>query len=155
MLVYRIVPKKYAHSLFASGMPGRWNSAGNKVIYTSESIPLAFLENMVRRQGVGFNDLFRIMFISLPGDAAIETIDPAVLEWGWRHPNDYGRCQELGDEWYNAGRSLALKVPSAVMPGAFSYVIHAMHSMYSRVELAGVTNLVPCERIEEILKKYT
>lgn len=135
-------------------MRGRWNSAGNKVNYTSESIPLAFLENMVRRQGVGFNDLFRIMFISMPGDAIIETIDMAVLEWGWRHPNDYGQCQELGDDWYNAGRSLALKVPSAVMPEAFNYVINTQHAMYSQVELVGITNLVPDERIEEILKKY-
>lgn len=63
MLVYRIVHKMFSNSLFASGIRGRWNSAGNKVIYTAESIPVAFLENMVRRQGVGFNDDFNIMFV--------------------------------------------------------------------------------------------
>ena len=45
MLVYRIVLEKYA-SLYASGVEGRWNSSGAKVLYTASSRELACLENV-------------------------------------------------------------------------------------------------------------
>jgi hypothetical protein len=59
MLVYRITHKIYGKQLFASGLEGRRNSDGKKVIYAAGSIALAFLENMIRRQGVGFNSDFK------------------------------------------------------------------------------------------------
>lgn len=154
MIVYRIVHRLYSNHLFASGMKGRWNSAGNKVIYAAESAPLAFLENMVRRQGVGFNDDFKTMVIHIPSHASMEIVQAADLESGWRDPNDYSQCQPLGDKWFDAGKSLALKVPSAIMPEAFNYVINTMHPDYHQVELVAVTTLVPDERIEDLLKKY-
>jgi len=135
-------------------MRGRWNSAGNKVLYAAESIPLAFLENMVRRQGVGFNNDFRIMFISVPDPVSMEVISLDGLSPAWRNPNDYSECLPLGDKWYQDGKSIALKVPSAAMPEAFNYVINTVHKEYSKVELVDVTNLVPDPRIEDILKKY-
>lgn len=154
MLVFRIVHRLYANTLFASGMRGRWNSAGNKVIYASETVPLALLENMVRRQGVGFNADFKVMFIEIPDDAIIESVAENELETGWRDPNDYSQCQPLGDRWFNAGKALALKVPSAVMPLSYNFVINTIHPDYPRVELVEVTDLVPDSRIEDILKKY-
>lgn len=155
MLVYRIVHRLYSNSLFASGLKGRWNSQGNKVIYSAESIPLAFLENMVRRQGVGFNDDFNIMFIEVPANARIEVISADRLSKSWRDPNDYTSCQHIADKWYQDGKSLLLKVPSAVMPEAYNFVINTMHTDFAQVKLADVTNLIPDKRIEDILKKYS
>ncbi len=154
MLVYRIVHKLYSKSLFASGAAGRWNCAGNKVIYTAESIPLAFLENMVRRQGVGFNKDFKIMFIEIPDITKIATIDVTQLKEGWRDFHNYTICQPLGNLWYGEGDALTLKVPSAVLPEAFNYVINSQHADYKLVTLVATTDFVPDERIEDILKKY-
>lgn len=155
MLVYRIVHKKYSQSLFASGMEGRWNSKGNKVLYCAESIALAFLENMIRRQGVGFNHDFKIMFIDIPSKAAITAIDIESLEPGWRDFIDYPKCQALGDKWYNEKKNLSLKVPSAVLPESCNFVINTEHHDYKKVKIIEVTNLVPDKRIEDILKKYS
>ena len=154
MLIYRITHKMYSAFLYASGMQGRWNSVGNKVLYAAESIPLAFLENMVRRQGVGFNDDFRIMFISIPEPVSVEIVSIAELDPSWRDPNNYTACMPLGDKWFQEGKLIALKVPSTVMPEAYNYVINTLHPDYNKVALAGVTNLVPDPRIEDILKKY-
>jgi RES domain-containing protein len=154
MLIYRIVHKIYSGTLFASGIQGRWNSAGNKVLYAAESIPLAFLENMVRRQGVGFNSDFQIMFISVPDPVSVEEVSINDLSPDWRDPNNYSACLPIGDKWYHNGKSLALKVPSAVMPEAFNYVINTIHPDYKKVVLADTTNLVPDPRIDEILKRY-
>lgn len=154
MLVYRIVYKTYSTRLFASGLKGRWNSAGKKVIYTAESIPLAFLENMVRRQGVGFNEDFKVMIIEIPDIVKISTINLSDLEDGWRDFKDYSKCQPVGDKWYDEGKVMVLKVPSAVLPKAFNYVINSEFSDYGMIKLVATTDLVPDERIEDILKKY-
>lgn len=154
MLVYRIVHEKYSTSLFASGFKGRWNSTGKKVIYTAESIPLAFLENIVRRQGVGFNTDFKIMIIEIPDSVSISVVNISDLETGWRDFRNYSKCQPLGDTWYDEGKTMILKVPSAVLPEAFNYVINSESSDYGMVRLIEVTDLMPDERIEDILKKY-
>jgi RES domain-containing protein len=154
MLVYRIVHKTYSTSLLASGLKGRWNSAGKKVIYTAESIPLAFLENMVRRQGVGFNRDFKIMIIEIPDSIIISSINLFDLEDGWRDFRDYSKCQLIGDKWYDEGKVMVLKVPSAVLPEAFDYVINSEFSDYGMIKLIATTDLVPDERLEDLLNKY-
>lgn len=153
--VYRIVHKKYSQTLFASGLPGRWNSKGNKVLYCAEWISLAFLENMIRRKGVGFNDDFKIMFIEVPSNRKITFINNGDLDKDWRNFDNYTKCQLVGDKWYNENMSLLLKVPSAVLPEAFNYVINTEYKDYKKVKLQEVTDLIPDERIEEILKKYS
>lgn len=155
MLVYRIVHKKYSNSLFASGMEGRWNSKGNKVLYCAESIALAFLENMIRRQGVGFNDDFKIMFIEIPSKATTTAISIDDLDAGWRDFNNYPKCQVSGDKWYYERKDLLLKVPSAVLPESCNFVINTEHPDYKKIKIIEVTKLVPDKRIEDILKKYS
>jgi RES domain-containing protein len=154
MLVYRIVHKAFASNLYPSGLKGRWNSAGKKVIYTSESIPLAFLENMVRRQGVGFNKDFKIMIIEIPDNIKILTVNVADLENGWRNFKDYSKCQPIGDKWYDECKVMILEVPSAVLPEAHNYVINSEFPDYGLVRIIETTDLVPDDRIEDILKKY-
>jgi RES domain-containing protein len=153
MLLYRIIHKLYSGSLFAPGYSGRWNSEGKKVIYTAESIALAFLESMIRRQGVGFNKDFKIMIIQVPDDATVSVIEKGILPKGWRAPFDYSKCQTLGNNWYDEAKTLLLKVPSAVLPDAFNYAINTLHPDYKKVQLLEVTDLIPDERIEEILRK--
>jgi RES domain-containing protein len=154
VLVYRITHKDHSHSLFAPGIPGRWNGAGRKVIYAAESIPLAFMENMIRRKGLGFNDEFRVMIIEIPNDIKTEEIGVLRLKKGWRDFVDYSICQEIGDAWYDAGKSAVLKVPSAVLPTNHNFVINAMHKDFALIKLVGTTTLIPDDRIEDILKKY-
>ncbi len=155
MVVYRITHKNFSKALYASGAKGRWNAEGKKVIYCAESIPLAFLENMVRRQGVGFNDDFKIMIIELPDNLKITSISPSELKDGWRDFKDFSKCQPWGNTWYDEIQTPILKVPSAVLPDAFNFVINTIHPDYKKIKLIGVTDLVPDERIEDILKKYS
>ncbi len=155
MLVYRIIPTIYSKSLHAPGLAGRWNGAGRKVIYTAESIPVAFMENMVRRKGLGFNDLFAIMVIDIPDTLAVSEIAPSSLAKGWRDYKDYSICQAAGNNWYDQGSSLVLKVPSAILPTNYNYVLNATHPDFRLIKLLGSSPLIPDERIEEILKMYT
>ena len=155
MLVYRIAHKVYSGSLLAPGLAGRWNSAGRKVIYTAESIPLAFMENMIRRKGLGFNDDFRIMIVELPAALAITAIDTQTLPAGWRDMADYSICQQAGNAWYDDFRTPILKVPSAIVPSNFNYVLHSLHPDFGQVKLIDSMPLIPDDRIEDLLKNYS
>lgn len=155
MLIYRIVHKLFSKKLLASGMEGRWNSAGKKVIYSTESIAVAFLENMIRRQGVGFNNDFKIIILEIPRKQIVSVLDVSLLKDDWREMNNYAICQSLGNAWFDAGKTLVLKVPSAVLPEGFNYVMNATHADFKLVKIVAVTDLVPDKRIEDILKNYT
>ena len=154
MLVYRITHKKHNDYLFAPGFSGRWTSAGKKVLYCAESIPLAFLESMVRRQGAGFNRDYNIIIIEIPDDLAIKTVSLTELADEWRNFGDYSICQKIGDSWFGEFDVPILKVPSAVLVECFNYVLNTQHKDYNRVKVAGVTELAPDPRIDELLKKY-
>lgn len=155
MLVFRILHKKYGEPLFAPGIEGRWNAAGSKVLYCSESIPLAFMESMVRRQGVGFNKDFKIAHIDLPDKLKILSYTADDLEAGWDSPYDYSKCQPLAIEWFDKLETPVLKVPSATLNVCYNYVLNTLHPDFSSIKLVGLTPLMPDKRIDDILKGAT
>jgi len=154
MLAFRIAHRKYSQRLHASGLEGRWNSKGRKVIYAASTLELAFLESMIRRKGIGFNDDFRTMIIEIPPTLKITTARVSSLPRNWRNAADYSKCQAIGDAWYDKKETAILKVPSALIPESYNYVINAEHELFPRIKLVGVTDLIPDSRVEEILKKY-
>ena len=153
MLVFRIAHKKYAENLSVSGLSGRWNSNGKLVLYTSENISLALLENMIYRVGTGFNDDYKIMLIEVLSEN-LEEIDAKKLPKNWREMDSYLELQKIGDIWYDQQKSLLLKVPSSVLPENFNIVINTTHPDFKRVKLIDVLDYEPDERLEKILKKY-
>lgn len=153
MLVYRIVHKKYADTLFASGLQGRWNSEGKKVLYTSESIALAYLENMAYRRGFGFNGDFRIMLIEIPSTIPFLQIKQVDLPVNWRSFRNYEACQRIGDKWFDESDYLYMQVPSAVVPENNNIVINTLHRDCRKVKLIEVMDFHPDNRLEAILKQ--
>ena len=43
---------------------------------------------------------------------------------------DYSQTRRYGDIWVEEGRSLALKVPSVVLPMSYNYLINPQHSIF-------------------------
>lgn len=154
MLAYRITHKSFSKKLIAPGFAGRWNGSGRKVIYCAESIALAFLENMIRRQGVGFNQDFRTSILLIPDELKIREVYLKDLPSGWRKFSDYSKCQPVGNAWYDEGIIPVLKVPSAVLPESFNYVLNARHPDCRKIRLLKTADLIPDERIEDLLKKF-
>ena len=151
MIVFRIVHKSFSQSLVGSGQPGRWNKSGQKVIYAAESIALAFLESMIRRQGVGFNEDFKIMFLEIPQDVSITTIDPASLSPGWDNFRNHAVSQERASSWFLSLESPVLRVPSVVLPHSFNFVINTEHKEFKKIKIIDITPLLPDPRIDTIL----
>lgn len=155
MLVYRIVHKKYAGSLFAGGLAGRWNGEGRKVLYTAENVALAYLETMYSRKGLGYNADFRIMVIGLPPDVQLAEVQMGDLPDGWRDFRNYEVCQRIGNKWFDEAGSLCLKVPSAVVSANYNVVINTLHVDYKNVTLVDVLDFVPDQRLEDLIRRHS
>ena len=138
MILFRITQKAYAKTLYAPGVPGRWNRRGELVIYTSENVAVAALENMAHRMGQGgLGADFACMQLQVPEDVSIQAVALESLPNDWGLPSSYTLTQPIGSAWYRENSSLLLKVPAATCSGQFNYVINTLHPDFKRVSLLG------------------
>ena len=140
MIVYRICKARYAKTAFsgAGGLdsPGRWHRRGQPIIYAAPTLSLAALEYFVH---LGRTDT-KIAFVSahaiIADDPAMEVVDPASLPGNWKSSPPIDATMDLGTRWCLEMRSLAIKVPSAVVPGEFNYLLNPRHPGFKRIKLS-------------------
>lgn len=136
MRVWRIARERYA-PLDGEGarlVGGRWNSAGRPVVYTSRTAALAVLEVLVWTDPEDVPDDLRLFEIEVPDDASILHLSAASLPAGWTEPGS-PECMALGDRWLDAAGSLALGVPSVVLPEEHNLLINPRHPDAPRVHI--------------------
>jgi RES domain-containing protein len=135
MIVYRIVFHEFAGTLEASGRPARWNSSGHKMIYSAGSVSLACLENVVHRSSEGLSGLFKILVIEIPDDLSIEEIRISDLPENWADFTNVSLTRLSGDKWLKNKTSVALKVPSAIVPQESNCLINPEHPDFSKIRI--------------------
>ncbi|MDB5262819.1 MAG: hypothetical protein JWQ14_2100 [Adhaeribacter sp.] len=134
MELYRIVFERFADRLYAPGFSGRWNHDGQFVIYAASSRSLASMENMVHKMGQGvLGTKFTMMVLEVPDNLPTTTITPQELPANWKLASSYALTQPLGSVWYETGATLLLKVPSAVVPAEYNFVLNARHPDFAKV----------------------
>lgn len=128
MEVFRISKEEYSKSLSPSGSANRWNLKSQLVLYTGSSRSLSSLELVVHRGAVKPSFQYKVMVISIADDDyLIKQIKIRDLPDNWRSIAAYSDLQRMGSEWYNKRESLVLKIPSAIIPFEFNYVINTEH----------------------------
>jgi len=135
MRVYRITLARFSTSLFASGFVARWNSKGTFVIYTAGSRSLACLENLVHRSGEGLDAGFRVMTIEIPDDLAIDRVVLNDLPGNWKEFSQQVSTRMIGDKWVKSGMTAVLKVPSAIIPLEFNFILNPSHQEFKGIKL--------------------
>lgn len=128
MEVFRICKEQYSGQLKASGSANRWNVQGHNVIYAGSSRSLSTLELVVRRASIIPILNYKVIVISIPDDENIIThIYSSELPPNWSTLAAYSRLQEIGIKWYTTQKTLILKVPSAIIPFEYNYVLNTEH----------------------------
>ena len=153
MIIFRLAPKEFTTSLYSSGVAGRWNSEGNRVIYSAESVALSTLEVMIRKGGVGVGLKYSFMYILVPDfiDIMEETEESLRLIPNWRDPIRFHASQEIGDKWYREKRTCLLKVPSALIPDSYNYILNQQHEDFEKITIQKTIPFSPDARIEQLL----
>jgi RES domain-containing protein len=141
MEVFRISREEYSKKLSSSGTANRWNLKGQNVLYTGSSRSLASLELIVHKGAVKPALVYKVMVISIADDDYLfKHIQTKDLPVNWRLFAEYSNLQTIGSDWYNAQDSLVLKIPSAVIPLEYNYMINTEHP-----DFAGKVSLVRTE----------
>ncbi|MBN2885074.1 RES family NAD+ phosphorylase [Patescibacteria group bacterium] len=132
MEIFRISNKKHSKKLSASGSANRWNFDGQNVIYAGSSRSLSTLELIVHKNAIKPKVEYKVMIISLADiDHLVKQIMIDDLPSNWRKMAAYSVLQKIGSDWYENQESLVLKVPSAVIPHEYNYIINTEHTKFS------------------------
>jgi RES domain-containing protein len=133
MFAWRLASSRYP-PLSGEGarlVGGRWNSPGCLLVYASESLALCLAECLVHVTGALPQD-YTSFKISVPDDG-VEELSLSGLKTGWER--DPAQTRAVGDEWLEAQRSLALIVPSAVLPDSKNILLNPQHPSAARLRV--------------------
>jgi RES domain-containing protein len=138
---WRLVKDKHAGTAFSGDgarvFGGRWNSPGVRVVYCSEHLSLATLEILVHTLPARLRDKFRAFRIRFD-EALLINLPQTKLSKGWDAQPPTAAAQNIGDEWIKSGRSLALSVPSVLVPLERTFLINPGHPDFGKLKVKDV-----------------
>lgn len=152
MVCYRISKKKYVKDLSGTGAKlygGRWNSEGLPALYTSRSLSLAILEQLVRVPVHILNLSFIYIEIEVP-DGSTKLLTPKMTPKNWRKNPISKSTQRIGDQWLNESKYLCFEVPSAINPIEKNIIINPYHKKFSKVKIIKTGKLGLSTRVPTI-----
>lgn len=130
--VYRLGKFKFQDQLF-SGLGGlyahgRWTSRGRPIVCTSGSVSLAVLEYTVNYRRRGWVPASVLGRATIPDNVPIDAVQAADLPANWFAATPPAALQEIGEDWLETGRTAILKVPSAIVPDEWNYLLNPQHA---------------------------
>lgn len=136
---WRIVKRSFAASAFdgegARRYGGRWNSPGRPVAYLGGTPAIAALEVLAHNARPKLlTTSFVIIEARIPDEEILE-LDALALVEGWNDPSDTSQAAAVGDAWLASGASLALRVPSAVLPLETNLLLNVAHARFPEIRI--------------------
>lgn len=127
MRVVRLSTRKHADlsGIGAKLLGARWNSPGNAVVYTASCGALAALEYMVHMTALPLNMM--MLRVEVPDTLKIEEVDSL--------PADPKALRQIGDEWLDNNETVALRVPSVLVPRQWNLLINPMHPLFPAIQI--------------------
>jgi RES domain-containing protein len=133
---------------------GRWNHAATRLTYASTSASLALLESLAVDGDPPF-DVRTLVEVEVPGDSVEEVGLPLLLQLLEGAPTGEPErpTRDFGTDWARACRSLALLVPSVVMPVDCNVLLNPNHPRMAEVRVVRSTQITLDPRIRRRLER--
>ncbi|MGI8580554.1 MAG: RES family NAD+ phosphorylase [Chitinophagaceae bacterium] len=135
MIIYRLATSEFADNLSGEGAKiygGRWNPGGVAALYLSEFISLSILEILVRADTFTSPDTYTLLSIQIP-ENSVTSIEVKKLKSEWQNHIEYTRS--IGEDFLKMNQTLALKVPSAIVPQEHNFLINPLHKDFKQVKI--------------------
>lgn len=136
MRAYRLVKGRYADTALdgsgAKAHGGRWNSKGVRMVYASDGVALATLELLVHLHRSAVLNQYVLFGLELR-DESVMVLDDSALPPDCRGDPPPSSTAAIGDEWIASGLSLALAVPSTLVPQQRNILVNPAHAQYEAV----------------------
>lgn len=154
LTIFRLQPKKEEppHHIFLEENcldGGRWNPPGVPVLYASSTIELALLELLVHFDCHPEEAKPIELFTLALDEDDVQEVHPASLPDDWNNPKPPTLLHDITRSWLAEGRSVALKVPSAVVAHTFNYLLNPRHGRIRQVRVLKVEPFVLDPRLIE------
>ncbi|MBS1663807.1 MAG: RES family NAD+ phosphorylase [Bacteroidetes bacterium] len=150
MIVYRIGRTRHAKDLSGEGarlFGGRWNQKGVPCLYASESRALALLEYTVNVNQDDIPRALSIITLELP-DTSIREVAVTELPGDWSQAPAPASAKAFGTRLLQAAEHLIIKLPSAVIPAEFNYLINPLHADINTIKITDLRDFVYDIRIK-------
>ena len=139
LTLWRLVKARHATSAFdgegARRYGGRWNERGTAIVYLGGTLSLAALETFVHLTAADARIAFAAIEVRVPDDLEIAFLAPDALPENWREEPPPEQTKALGTEWARRAQTLLLRVPSAIVPNEWNYLLNPAHAAVGRIEL--------------------
>ena len=140
MRVFRLIRKKYGIELSGKGATlcgNRWNSKGTELIYCADSRALAMAEVAVHLSLSILPKDYVMVEIDIPSYLSISSLSKEDLPVNWSSFPHVLDTQQIGDAFVAERKNGVLKIPSAVVPGDFNFLINPQHPDFSAIQIVG------------------
>lgn len=137
MVLYRISRCVYINDLSGTGtllFGGRWSNKGIPGLYLASSRALSVLEVLVHLQPMFIPDDYCLAEIEVP-DNSVEIPDLSDLPSNWAKVAPPHQLKGIGDSFLKVGKKLMLKLPSAIVPNEFNYLLNPLHPDMAKVHI--------------------
>jgi RES domain-containing protein len=117
---------------------GRWHTRGNRIVYLADHPASALVEVLVYLE-VDSEDIpqsYQLIAVDLPDSIAFQAIEPHQLAANWL--NQVQLTRESGDRWVRENQTALLRVPSAIVPFAMSWLLNAAHADAAKARIVEV-----------------
>ena len=134
---------KYADLSGEGGRIGsaRWHSRGRPVVYFTESPAGAMLERVFHMIDLDSDEdgnlprFYQLLQVSVPDDLATKQLN-TLAPTDWREHPEFTR--NIGDVWLASLETPLAKVPSAIVPRTWNYLMNPNHPDAKKIEIAEV-----------------
>ncbi len=114
------------------------------MLYTSATLALAALEILANLSSARLSKNLFCVEIEFPEGLPIDKIDS--LSPGWNRYPHTSQTVELGTRHFESG-CLCLRVPSAIIPTEFNFVLNPLHVDYGIIRVVDVRPLILDDRL--------
>lgn len=133
---WRLVASRWQGSAFSGEgarlAGGRWNSKGTAVVYLGGSLALAALELLVHID----HSRALVEHVAIPvefDESSVQVLEEDALPEDFPAAETIELSRSLGDAWVRTGEAPVLRVPSAVIPQEFNYLLNPSHERFREV----------------------
>lgn len=140
MILWRVSP--YAALTGEGGLhsAGRWHRMGRRIIYTAESPALALLEALVQFRPLGtIPRRYQLLQVRVSDDAHTTAFTNSL-------PPE-NESQAWGEAWLEGGSTQLARVPAAVAPYSFNWLINPALDEAGSIELVSAEHFRWDERL--------
>jgi RES domain-containing protein len=128
----------------------RWHTASSRIVYLAESPMAALVETLVHLEvdSEDTPDFYTLLKIPVPDGLVIQPLDPpAGSEW----KQDLKLTRRMGDAWLASLETPLARVPSAIAPQTWNYLLNPEHPDAKMIEVAEVIK----ERFDNRLFRFS